>query len=320
MKKALCILLACLFILTSGCAFSAPKPSATPAPASEPTRGAVERISFTDAVGHDVEVSETDRVVAASGSFAQLWLLSGGTLIGTTEDALSYGLELPADIASVGSLHGISLESLIALEPQLVILSADISAHTAMYEQLTDAGIPVAYFSVEVFEDYLAALKIFTDINGRPDLYEENGLRLQSEINDIIARAQGKPSPSVLLLRAGAGKVVARNSDTMAGAMLRDMGCVNIADRDNGLLDNLSMEVILQEDPDYIFVVTMGESEEKAQQALEETLLSNPAWAGLTAVKNGHYISLPKALFHLKPNNRWNEAYGLLWDTLYAGS
>ena len=33
------------------------------------------------------------------------------------------------------------------------------------------------------------------------------------------------------------------------------------------------------------------------------------SWAELSAVKNGHYFVLPKDLFHLKPNDRWGEAY-----------
>lgn len=100
--------------------------------------------------------------------------------------------------------------------------------------------------------------------------------------------------------------------------MLKDLGCVNIADSNGSLLENLSMETIIQEDPDFIFAVTMGESEEKALGVLEETLKSNPAWAGLTAVKNGRYVVLPKDLFHLKPNNRWGESYEMLYEILYG--
>ena len=104
----------------------------------------------------------------------------------------------------------------------------------------------------------------------------------------------------------------------MAGAMLQDMGCVNIADSDDSLLENLSMEVIIQRDPDYIFVTTMGESDEAALQSVEDTLMSNPAWAQLSAVKNNRYIVLPKDLFHLMPNDRWGESYEMLADILYG--
>lgn len=78
------------------------------------------------------------------------------------------------------------------------------------------------------------------------------------------------------------------------------------------------MEEIIRQDPDFIFVTTMGASSEKAMQALAEGIESNPAWAGLTAVKEGRYILLPKELFHNKPNHRWGESYEILADYLYA--
>ena len=40
--------------------------------------------------------------------------------------------------------------------------------------------------------------------------------------------------------------------------MLADLGCVNIADSDESLLDDLSMEAIIAADPQYIFVTIQG--------------------------------------------------------------
>lgn len=39
---------------------------------------------------------------------------------------------------------------------------------------------------------------------------------------------------------------------SVGGELLKDLGCVNIADSDSGLLDNLSLEAIVTADPDYI--------------------------------------------------------------------
>jgi iron complex transport system substrate-binding protein len=70
----------------------------------------------------------------------------------------------------------------------------------------------------------------------------------------------------------------------VAGAILKDLGAVNIADSEKSLLDDVSMEAIIAADPDYIFVVPMG-SESSAETWLDENFKSNPAWAELTAVK-----------------------------------
>ena len=42
----------------------------------------------------------------------------------------------------------------------------------------------------------------------------------------------------------------------------------------------------------------------------------NPAWSGLWAVKNGRMHLMDKMLFNLKPNDRWAEAYGILYEKL----
>ena len=103
----------------------------------------------------------------------------------------------------------------------------------------------------------------------------------------------------------------------MTGAMLKNLGAINIADADDSLLENLSMENIIADDPEDIFVVTMGASQQKALDWLAENLQANPAWSGLSAVQNGHYYLLDKALFHYKPNARWGESYRTLAALLY---
>ena len=77
------------------------------------------------------------------------------------------------------------------------------------------------------------------------------------------------------------------------------------------------MEVILQEDPEHIFLVLQGSDPTQAEALLEKTLLSNPAWEMLTAVQEGRLHIMDPALYNLKPNDRWGEAYEKLADILY---
>ena len=275
------------------------------------------KTEFTDAIGQIIAVDDCENVVVCSGSFAQIWTLAGGTVLATTADAFDDGYIKHGEAENVGSAHNPGLELVIAQNPSLVILFADMEGHVKLLEPLASANIKTAYFSVDDFDDYLDMLKICADMTGRDDLYEQNGLQIKSRIDAIIDKANDKPSPKILLVRAGAGKVVSRGSDTMAGIMLKNMGCVNIADSNSILLEDLSMEIIIQEDPDFIFATYMGD-EEKSQKTLRDILQNNPAWSGLSAVKNNRYIVLPKDLFHQKPNNRWAESYEYLWGILYG--
>ena len=98
--------------------------------------------------------------------------------------------------------------------------------------------------------------------------------------------------------------------------MLSELGAYNIADDAPVLLDGLSIEHILEQNPDYIFIATMGD--ESAARAYMDSVLAQRAWQQLDAVKEGRYTYLPKDLFQFKPNSRWDEAYQYLKDVLYG--
>ena len=306
-KRLLCGLLAAL--LLAACA--------APASSAAATDSAVE---FVDAQGTQVALQSWDRVVSLYGSFAELWLLSGGTLVGATTDAVEErGLDLGGDVALVGNVKTPSLEEVLALEPDFVILSADIEGHVALDESLTDVGVPHAYFRVDNFEDYCTLLRQFCRMTGRDDLFEEYGAAQQQRVERIKAAAaqMQDAAPTVLLIRAYSTGAKAKGTDIFAGAMLAELGADNIVTRYDSLLEDLSMETIIAADPDMILMVPMGANEDAAAAYMAEHFEANPAWAGLTAVQNGCYAMLPKELFHYKPNARWADSYAYLAKILY---
>lgn len=306
-KRIVCGLLAAL--LLAACA--------APAPSAAAQDSAVE---FVDAQGAQVALQSWDRVVSLYGSFAELWLLSGGTLVGATTDAVEErGLDLGGDVALVGNVKTPSLEEVLALEPDFVILSADIEGHVALDESLTDVGVPHAYFRVDNFEDYCTLLRQFCRMTGRDDLFEEYGAAQQQRVERIKAAAaqMQDAAPTVLLIRAYSTGAKAKGTDIFAGAMLAELGADNIVTRYDSLLEDLSMETIIAADPDLILMVPMGANEDAAAAYMAEHFEANPAWAGLTAVQNGCYAMLPKELFHYKPNARWADSYAYLAKILY---
>ncbi len=73
----------------------------------------------------------------------------------------------------------IDTELLAASKPDFVIASADISAQREVCQRLSKAGIPCAAFTEETVDEYLAILKIFTDITGNTKAYETYGVDLK---------------------------------------------------------------------------------------------------------------------------------------------
>ena len=274
--------------------------------------------TFTDAIGQEITVNNPQRVVSLMGSFSEIWLLAGGadTLVGTSHDTVdNRDLGLPDDIAIVGTYQNPNIEEILALNPDLVLLSSETTrtdSHVALKDALNGAGITAAYFSVTHFEDYLNMLKICSDITGNPEAYQTNGVAVQERITKIIADNKLETAPSVLLMVTYSGGIRAQSSDTMTGRMLSDLGCSNILDDYPSMLQDFSVEKIIEVDPDYIFVIPMGNDDALAQKNLKENVESNPAWNSLTAVVNDRYILLPKDKFLYKPNALWDESYAYL--------
>lgn len=273
-------------------------------------------VDFTDANGRAVSVESPERVVALYGSYGDVWRIAGGALAGTTSDILAGD----DGAAELGSHTEPNMELLFSLDPDFVILSADTSEHAEIAKVLDSAKVPYAFFSHQDFRGYMEMVKLFTEITGREDLYEQQVEQVEKPIlamMDEAAGMEGEDPPTALLLRAYSTGVRCKGSEgTVAGCILKDMGFVNLADGESPLAENLSMETILMADPDYIFVTTMGSSTEAALTSMASLFTDNPAWAGLSAVKSNHYFVLDKELFHQHPNARWAEAYELILNIL----
>lgn len=258
-------------------------------------------------------LSAPKRVAALLGSFAEVWCLAGGNLIATTQDAFEdYGLD-EKGVRSIGGAHSPNLELILASNPDLVLASSGTASHLSLKEPLEQAGIQVLYFEVTEFSQYLEMLKTCTDLTGRRDLYEKNGLQVKEQIEEVKTRVANANLPQnkreILLLRASSGFVKAKGSgDTVLGCILKDLGCINLADSETSLLTTLSEESILVGNPYRIFAVPMGDGE-KAKQSLEHLLTQNPVMKHLSAVKENRVHTMDPSLFHQKPNAKWGDAY-----------
>lgn len=286
------------------------------------TEDGKDRYSFTDDTGAEISVAYQPRTVAVlTSSLADLWITAGGQVDITVYETVERGfVENGVVLVDDGAGKTVNLELLIASEPDLVLYSSDLSGQLQCAAMLRDANIPAAGFAVETFADYLRLLKICTDILRTPQNYEEFGRKVENEVKNLIALAQNQSNqPEILFVRAGSSAkyTKAKTAENhFVCVMLKELGTHNIAENASILLDGLSLETILLDDPDAILFTTMGD--ESAGTAYMESLLSDPAWKTLTAVKDGNVYQLPKELFQYKPNARWAEAYTYLIRLLYG--
>lgn len=282
-----------------------------------------ETVTFTDALGREVTVaSGTKKAAALLGSFAEVWTLAGGELAAAPDDAwVDLDLDLSDDVLDLGKVNELSMETLLSSEPEFIIASSSVRVDLEWLESIESTDIPIAYFDVSDFDSYLDMLKVCTDITGRDDLYQTNGLDIKSSVDSVIEKSEKrvaeKGAPKVLAMRASASFVRAKGSEgNVLGEMLKTLGCENIADGNDAFLENISIEHIIESDPDFIFIVQSGDDDKGTQQKLDQFIADNPAWEDLSAVKDGRVFFLEKRLYNLKPNALWGEAYEKLEEQL----
>jgi iron complex transport system substrate-binding protein len=271
-----------------------------------------------DGVGGATPTARPERVVALGSSLADLWLCAGGELIATTSDIAErdLGWDLTG-VEEVGGAVHINTELILAEEPDLVIMSPTIPTHARFAEALRGADIPFVQTEADSFAEYLTALLRFTELTGRADMYESNGLAQRARIDALLAKAPRDRRPTYLLLRASSSDVKAIAGDHVVCTIAEELGAVGAAGSENGVFKELSLEGVAALDPDYIFAVVLGSDEDAAMLALERALTGSPLWGSLTAIRDGRFAVLPKELFHFKPNRRWGEAYEELGKILY---
>ena len=316
MKQVVSLLLAtcCLLLAACGNSVSPSAPQNVPAETS---------VTFTDDLNRQVTVDRPQRVACLISSFSDIWCLAGGAdaIVAATDATWRYfDLPLRDDVVNLGNTKELDLERLLACEPDLILASGGTDRNVELEASFSAMGLNAAYFSVDTFADYLRMLKICTEITGKTENYDLYGTQVARQVEAALARQDGS-APSVLYIRATGSSCKVKNSEgSVLGEMLKDLGCINIADRNGGLLEQLSIEAILQADPDYIFVVLQSADPADAQAILQTTLLDNPAWASLTAVQEGRYHVMDPNLYNLKPNAQWGKAYEQLADILYPAA
>lgn len=277
-------------------------------------------ITFVDGRDKEVTIKKNPaKAVCAYNSHLDLWYKLGGTVIGRVEASDEKPVPGSEGATVIGKPGSPSAEAIVALQPDLVLLSNALSAHVELAGTLEESGIPVICMEIHNKDDYMKLVRIYSAILGREDSYKKYATDIQGEIDTLLTAVPKGEKPKVMLMMATAKGIKIKNSDSVTGEIFKDLNAEIIGD---GMLKgessaDFSMEALLAEDPDFIFVTEMGADSEKIKAKRTEDLENNEVWSSLRAVKDGNYIILPKDLFTYKPNDRYVEAYKMILQHLY---
>ncbi len=282
-------------------------------------------VTFIDALGIEKTLSKNpERVVSLYTSHTGLWYEAGGQIVGRIQTATS-DIQLPEEaldveiVATSSSAANISVEMVIAAEPDLVILGTAMSQPT-LVEPLEAAGIATIVVDYEDIRDYLKWFKVFSLLNDSEELYENIAKQTLSDTLTVMEAIPSNAEVTVLNLYGAASTITANLSSSTVGGMIAEMGAINIADswadsEEVSRLD-LSLEAVVAANPSKILVQQYTDSG-SVQTMVEDMFAENIIWQTIDAVINEEVYYLDIELFHYKPNSRFNEAYEVLFEILY---
>ena len=85
------------------------------------------------------------------------------------------------------------------MKPDLIICSTAMSGYKTIEAPAEAAGIPVIAMSYNDFSDYLKWFKVFSNLTGHPELWDEVALKALDEVVDVLLACPTEDTPQRVL-------------------------------------------------------------------------------------------------------------------------
>jgi len=247
-------------------------------PISTLTNGNVYPLAIEDSYGRDIIIeSEPQKIISIAPNITEIIYAIGKSskLIGRSEYC-----DYPEDvkeITSVGVLDDPSIEKIVELKPDLVMVSTHFKRE--IVQKLESIGIKIAaFYGDENFEGvYYTIEKVGMVLNAK-DNASKLITDIKAKVQNVSDKVKDKPSPSVYYV-VSYGKMgdFTAGKDTFIGQMIQMAGGKNSADDAEGW--SYSLEKLVEKNPEILICSKYFNS----KQGIEST----NGYKDLAAVKNG---------------------------------
>lgn len=281
-------------------------------------------ITYLNAFGTETTITKNPKkVVVLYNSLLGLWYYMGGESIAKVKGTSNVPEEA-LDLLDLGSSASVSLEAIIALEPDLVIMASNVSATVEMAPSLAEMGVETLIIDAKTksYERFEENSYLFAKINGTEAMYEEKTAPIVSAINEMIQVATSNyDSVRVAPIFATSKSLSLETDIAQVGEMVSLLGGENIFSAEDIKVEgdtriSFSIEAIVTQNPEVILISTMSDPE-ASRATLEKMIEENPVWQEVDAVKNDRVYYLDKELSVYKPNQRYAEAFEMIGTALY---
>ena len=305
-RPALVALLALVATLGVAACDGAPRPADATA-----RDAAAQAVRVVDDGGHELRLAAPARRVVSlvpSGTDIVVALGALDRLVGRTR--YDTGAEVAA-VPSVGGGLDPSIEALVALRPDLVLLW-ESEQRTPLRAQLDAAGIAAFGMRTTDTTDVYAALERLGALLGRPAAADSVAAAARAEL-EAVRRSVAGVEPRRVLYVVGISPPMTAGPHTFVGQLLTLAGGRTVFDDVAQPWPTVAIEEVVRRAPD---VVVLPVGEESADPAA--TLRATAGWRELAAVREGggRLVTVPAELMN-RPGPGMGRAARLLRDALH---
>ena len=273
---------------------------------------------ITDDAGNKVVLAtKPTRIVVTSAGFLEPMHAVGCEIVGRP-DSKNQMPDWAKNLPSVGHVYQIDTERLLACAPDLVIVNKGMNEK--LLPLLAENKIPALVVELKTYDDVKRGLKLFSTLSGDVAAGEKLIRDMDAEISAVVDKVP-KKNLRVAILHSTAQGLTVQLNGSIAGSIVKMFGWTNVADGMTPLEKNpdaapYSMETLAEQNPEIIFVTSMGDADEIKANMLA-AIETNAAWQAIGAVKNKRLYFLPQDLFLLSPGLRYPEAVKKMAATIY---
>jgi iron complex transport system substrate-binding protein len=221
-------------------------------------------ITVVDDAGNKITLpARAQRIISMSPHVTEMLFAAGGgeRIVGTTE--FSDYPPAAKQIALVGNNSQLDIERVAALHPDLIVVWQ--SGNTArQIAQLRELGVPVFFSEPAHIDDVATTLQRFGQLLGTEKTAQAQAEAFRAKIAQLGA-AYGKRAPVRVFYQIWDKPLYTLSDSSIVSDAIRMCGGVNVFGKLKVKAPQVSVEAVLQEDPEAIFA---GEQHERADAGL----------------------------------------------------
>ncbi len=269
------------------------------------------QVILIDDLGRTVELpTPPQRIVSLAPSITEtLFAIGAGDQVAGVTDYCNYP-ENTQRKARVGGVINPSVETIVSLEPDLILLSMEGNMRED-FARLTSLSVPVFVTNPR---NMAGIYKSITDIGAltrHKDEADELVASMQSRERRITVPARVRVAPKVLMIVALQPLIVV-GSKTFLAELLEVAGGRNIAASSPATYPTYSRESVVAENPDVLIVMS------DAMRDTDELMSMFPEWTTINAVRNNRVARIDSDIVS-RPGPRSIDALELLAKIINEG-